>query len=36
LYLFGVISYYFIPSTLLKLVVYMFKLILLMFSYSFN
>jgi hypothetical protein len=34
LYLFGVKSYYFIQSILLKLVVYDFKLILLMFLYS--
>ena len=34
---FGVISYYSIPSILLKLVVYIyFKLILLMFSYIFD
>ena len=31
-YLFGVISYYFIPSILLELVVYVFQLILLMFT----
>jgi hypothetical protein len=36
LYLFGVMSYYFIPSKLLKLIVYNFKLILLMFSYFLN
>ena len=36
LYLFGFISYYFIPSILLKLVVYIFKLTLLMFLYSLN
>jgi hypothetical protein len=34
LYLFGVISYYFTPSIFLKLVVHIFKLTLLMFSYS--
>jgi hypothetical protein len=32
--LFGGIRYYFIPSILLELVVYIFKLILLMFTYS--
>jgi hypothetical protein len=36
LYLFGVISYYFTPSILLKLVVYILKLILLIFSYFLN
>ena len=36
LHAFGVISYYFIPSTLLKLVAYIFMLILLMFSYFLN
>ena len=36
LYSFNVIIYYFIPSILLKLVVYVFNLILLMFSYSLN
>ena len=36
LYLFGVISFYFIRNILLKLVVYIFKLILLMFSDSFD
>ena len=36
LYLFEVITYYFIPSILLKLVAYIFKLILLMFLYSLN
>ena len=36
LHLFEVISYYFIPSILLKLIVYIFKLILLLFLYSHN
>ena len=35
-YLFVVISYYFIPSISLKLIVYTFNLILLMLSYSLN
>ena len=34
LYLFGVITYYFIPSILLKLIVYISKLLLLMFLYT--
>jgi hypothetical protein len=34
LYFFGVISYYFTQSTLLKLIVYIYKLVLLMFLYS--
>ena len=36
LYLFGVKSYYFIQSIVLKLVVYVFKLIMLMILYSFD
>ena len=36
LYLFGVMSYYFISSILLKLVVYIIKLIELVLSYSLN
>jgi hypothetical protein len=36
LYLFGVMSYYFIPSILLELIVCILKLILLMLSYSSN
>ena len=35
-YLFGVMSYYFMPSILPKLIVYILKLILLMFSYFLN
>ena len=35
-FVFEVISYYVIPSALLKLLVYAFKLILFMFSYSLN
>ena len=36
LYLFGVISYYFISSMLLRLVVYILKLIILIYLYSLN
>jgi hypothetical protein len=36
LYLFGVMSYWFIPSILLNNVVHIFKLIMLMFMYSLN
>jgi hypothetical protein len=34
LYIFGIISYYFIPSTSLQLIIHILKLILLMFSHS--